>query len=1584
MATSSRRDVKLVVQTESVGEENLRRLGSEFRTLAKAGGEIGPALLAAADQLDRLADQSRAVEGFKALAAQVEDLAAQQSKAAAASADLAQDLTAQGERVEALRAKQAEATAAVRAQQETLAQARAALRALSTEFDAAGRKTEEFRTRTAAERAAVEAAAASLREKKAALTDINTETGRAVAAEGQLAAEYRQVAQQAGAGTQALRDRRLALADAAAAAQALGVETTDLAAAETRLREAQAATTRAVIEAQDQQRQAAEAAEAAALALAEAQERGRTALQAGLAPLREGRTSLEAYRGALAAVEAAVQGYAQALGSTAPAALERLEAEESRVLAVHREQQAELQRLGQALTTLGAAEIRAAESSRAAADARVSNNEALAREAAIRAELAATVRTVAESYGLESREALAVVAAIEKVAASSAEAAAQASRLAAARNEQREADRLARLEEQGLADAMERARAAAQSELAAIAESEAFMRRYAASVREAGSAATLAATSAGRALESAFGQVGLRSMQAIEAEIVKTEAALSLLQRQARAGAISQDELARAVGGAQVKLAALKREIETTPAVAGAFERLSGQINGLIGRFGALTAAVATVGIAVKPVLDATIALDQMTRTLTKVTGSAQEAGRQIEFVRNVAQRAGQEFSVSGEAFAKFAASALQAGIASKTVREVFESVTLAAGNLGLSTDQTKRALEALGQIASKGVAQMEELRQQLGDALPGVLPLLAKELGLTTAELNKVVESGGLVASEAIPAIGRAIRTLGPVSGQVSGIVQEFNRFKNALLEAGTVFVTGPFGGAIGAALQTIGFVLTRIAFGVATISEGFKVAGVVIYETINLIVNRDMEAFRTAVGRAVDESVTKLAGLSDRMRDVGDGASAAAEHLGAIEPAATAAATATAATGDAAERASQSLVSIGSAATQAAQGHAAVAQSAGAAAKATEAASTVNLSSVRSYAQLSLQLEKQESAAKRAARAAEDHTEAAKQSAKAIESLARLSGDDARAKTAQAQASRVVAVALQQQADAEQRELAVLVRGRADRAEYLKSKGQTAEQIAVVVKKLDEEIQKKTAEIEKSREAAEAARVEAEEKRLLAEATRDNTSRTIEYRNALDDARAVLDVLVTLERDGLATKAQVAAATEEVVKAQRLYSDAVRDTAARVAENTKALEADASVRRAGLDVQLAEAKAKEDLSQRLGLELSARQQVVRQREIELQIQKDDIALAKQKAELEIQAVEQLRSELQAVGELTPELARSLDLRLKDAQAAQLQADAKERGIVVLQRELDALRRNSEGLSENTRARSRNTGADPSINTGAVNQLASASGDVDRRNATRLDPNKVGNRTYDSQGFATNPDGSRITGGTFLPKPPGDGWEWVAALNQGYPYGGYWKRGQEVYTGTGRGNELIHPAAVPSYSNLGILAPTQPVPYNFSRLRAITPPPPAADTRAADYSAAYDLLGVQTPAAASSAIQAASAAFRLVMNDSRASADTKRAAFVNYAKIVLAANGGTVTSDLAGYAARLGVDLTTTVRDVGVNTGTSKTTIAPSDSGGSSSHTVTIDLGGRATTINTASAGDATALVSLLRQLETAAGRGG
>lgn len=67
----------------------------------------------------------------------------------------------------------------------------------------------------------------------------------------------------------------------------------------------------------------------------------------------------------------------------------------------------------------------------------------------------------------------------------------------------------------------------------------------------------------------------------------------------------------------------------------------------------------------------------------------------------------------------------------------------------GGNSEQLDRAVTALSQMAGKGVVSMEELRQQLGEAVPTALRIAAREMNMTVGKFVKLVSQGKIEWSE-------------------------------------------------------------------------------------------------------------------------------------------------------------------------------------------------------------------------------------------------------------------------------------------------------------------------------------------------------------------------------------------------------------------------------------------------------------------------------------------------------------------------------------------------------------------------------------------------------------------------------------------------------------------------------------------------------------------------------------------------------------------------------------------------------------------------------------------------------------------
>ena len=156
---------------------------------------------------------------------------------------------------------------------------------------------------------------------------------------------------------------------------------------------------------------------------------------------------------------------------------------------------------------------------------------------------------------------------------------------------------------------------------------------------------------------------------------------------------------------------------------------------------GLFVGVIGTIGA--REILDATVKMDSLTTSFAALAGSQELGAKQLEYVRTEANRLGQEFYSTAEAYKNLFSSGLGANMQIEEIQNIFSSVLEAGTVLNSSKEQMSRALLALEQMISKGKVSMEELRQQLGEAVPGAMQIAAKAMGTTTKGLQEMLEEG-------------------------------------------------------------------------------------------------------------------------------------------------------------------------------------------------------------------------------------------------------------------------------------------------------------------------------------------------------------------------------------------------------------------------------------------------------------------------------------------------------------------------------------------------------------------------------------------------------------------------------------------------------------------------------------------------------------------------------------------------------------------------------------------------------------------------------------------------------------------------
>ncbi len=226
-------------------------------------------------------------------------------------------------------------------------------------------------------------------------------------------------------------------------------------------------------------------------------------------------------------------------------------------------------------------------------------------------------------------------------------------------------------------------------------------------------------------------------------------------------------------------LSLFHREIDVSMRAAKQLDR---GLTGMVGKFSALFGGISTAAFG-KSIWDAGVAMQSLERGFKAITGSADKAGKEMEFLRQTSNDLGLNFRSSADAYKQLAAAARGTTLEGKETREIFLGISEASTVLGLTADNTKGALKAISQMMSKGNVQAEELRGQLGERLPGAFQLAAKAMGVTTKQLDKMLKNGQVTATDLIPKLSQALHDLYGKAAvdQADGAIQALNRFQNA-----------------------------------------------------------------------------------------------------------------------------------------------------------------------------------------------------------------------------------------------------------------------------------------------------------------------------------------------------------------------------------------------------------------------------------------------------------------------------------------------------------------------------------------------------------------------------------------------------------------------------------------------------------------------------------------------------------------------------------------------------------------------------------------------------------------------------------
>jgi tape measure domain-containing protein len=172
--------------------------------------------------------------------------------------------------------------------------------------------------------------------------------------------------------------------------------------------------------------------------------------------------------------------------------------------------------------------------------------------------------------------------------------------------------------------------------------------------------------------------------------------------------------------------------------------------------FGISTGIYLAVDIA-KNIFQTTKEIQSLDLALRNVSGNQVLFAENQIFIKKTSEDFGIEIKGLQEQFTQFYVAAKDK-LSGEQIQNIFRSISKAGASMGLSVEAQNSAFLALQQMMSKGTVQAEELKKQLGNALPGAFNIMAKALNVTEKEMMSLMKTGSILSEDALPKFAIAL----------------------------------------------------------------------------------------------------------------------------------------------------------------------------------------------------------------------------------------------------------------------------------------------------------------------------------------------------------------------------------------------------------------------------------------------------------------------------------------------------------------------------------------------------------------------------------------------------------------------------------------------------------------------------------------------------------------------------------------------------------------------------------------------------------------------------------------------------------
>jgi tape measure domain-containing protein len=233
--------------------------------------------------------------------------------------------------------------------------------------------------------------------------------------------------------------------------------------------------------------------------------------------------------------------------------------------------------------------------------------------------------------------------------------------------------------------------------------------------------------------------------KALNKEILKAERGIATIQKRQKLGP-TMGQRAGAAGGAFLYGGGLGGGVGS--ALGGIAGGLAGGVPGAFAG-AALGQLSDNIGQALGATASYTAEIDKQRIALKNVTKDVAEYQNALAFIDKTSRDLAIPQDVLNKQFTQISASVIGAGGDINLAKEAFMGIAAGIRGTGGSLADMEGALLATSQVFSKGKVSAEELRQQIGERLPGAFTLFAKSMGKTPQELDKMLEQGQVTLND-------------------------------------------------------------------------------------------------------------------------------------------------------------------------------------------------------------------------------------------------------------------------------------------------------------------------------------------------------------------------------------------------------------------------------------------------------------------------------------------------------------------------------------------------------------------------------------------------------------------------------------------------------------------------------------------------------------------------------------------------------------------------------------------------------------------------------------------------------------------